>query len=143
MIAWAATAVFQTALLTAGAQPYDQAYERTQTGQKPLMVLVGADWCPGCRTMKQSVLPRMEQTGRLTPVNYSVVNTDHQPNLAGRLMRGNSIPQLILFTPLPNGKWHREQITGAVSEAQVDAMISRGLAKQGPRPRAAELAKQN
>ena len=114
-----------------------------EANQKPLMVLVGADWCPGCRTMKQSVLPRMEQSGRLNPVNFSVVNTDNQPDLAGRLMRGNSIPQLILFTPMPNGRWHREQITGAVSAAQVDALISRGLTKQGPRQGTVELAKQN
>lgn len=123
--------VFQAALLAPAAQPYDQAYAEASKGQRPLLVLVGADWCPGCRTMKQSVLPRMQQDGRLKSVSYAVVNTDADSALAGRLMRGGTIPQLIVFSKTATG-WHREQITGATSDAAVEALIGRAIAAQPP-----------
>ena len=31
---------------------YKQAYAKAQAGDKPLLVMVTADWCPPCRQMK-------------------------------------------------------------------------------------------
>jgi hypothetical protein len=45
-------------------------------------------------------------------------------------MRGGAIPQLIVFSKRPDGEWHREQITGSASEAQVLALIERARAAQ-------------
>lgn len=116
--------VLQAAVLAGGAQPYDEAFRDAQENNRPLLVLVGADWCPGCVTMKRSVMPRLAQTGKLQSVNFAEVNTDLDPAVASRLMRGGAIPQLIVFAKTPNG-WHREQITGATSEAGVQALIQR------------------
>jgi thioredoxin-like negative regulator of GroEL len=116
--------VLQAAVLAGGAQPYDAAFQNAQENNRPLLVLVGADWCPGCVTMKRSVMPRMAQSGKLSKVNFAEVNSDVSPAVAGRLMRGGSIPQLIVFAKTPNG-WYREQITGATSEAGVQALIQR------------------
>jgi thioredoxin-like negative regulator of GroEL len=124
--------VLNVAMLSAGADSYDQAYHDTASSGRPLLVLVGADWCPGCRTMKQSVLPQMASRGRLNSVNYTIINTDVESALASRLMRGNMIPQLIVFSKKPDGRWHREQITGAVGDSQVQAMIDRALRAQAP-----------
>jgi thioredoxin-like negative regulator of GroEL len=110
-----------------GAAPasYDEAYRAAQANGRPLVVLVGADWCPGCQTMKGGVLARMLRTGKLSWVNYAVVNTDRERELAGKLMRGNSIPQLIVFSKQSGTEWSRDQITGATGEDTVAAMIDR------------------
>jgi thioredoxin-like negative regulator of GroEL len=121
--------LLQTSLLAAGPNDYGAAYRETQVDGQPLLVLVGADWCPGCITMKQAVLPRLGQSGKLQNVNVALVNTDAQSDLAGQLMRGGTIPQLVVFAKTSNG-WHREQITGAVNEATVEAMLHRARQAQ-------------
>lgn len=128
----AACWVMQAAMLVGGTS-YEQAYEETQASGRPLLVLVGAEWCPGCRTMKHNVLARMRQAGQLADVNYTEVDAD-AGDLAGRLMRGGTIPQLIAFSKGADGKWHREQVTGATSQQGVEQLIRHALAH---RPRTA------
>jgi thioredoxin-like negative regulator of GroEL len=123
----------QTSLLAAGPEDYAAAYRQTQANDQPLLVLVGADWCPGCRTMKYSVLPRLQQSGTLREVNLAVVNVDDEDALASQLMRGGTIPQLIVYARTPGG-WHREQITGATSEASVEALLHRARQAQQVSP---------
>jgi thiol:disulfide interchange protein len=121
--------MMQTVFLAGGAQPYDVAYKQAEANGQPILVLVGADWCPGCRTMKTAVLPRLQQQGKLKGVNFTLVNTDENDALATRLMRGSSIPQLIIFAKTEKG-WHREQITGATSEGEVEQLIKRATTAQ-------------
>jgi thioredoxin-like negative regulator of GroEL len=121
--------IMQTSLLAASPEDYAGAYRQTQVNDQPLLVLVGADWCPGCRTMKNSVLPRLQQSGTLREVNLAVVNLDEESSLAGQLMRGGTIPQLIVYARTSSG-WHREQITGAASEASVEALLRRARQAQ-------------
>ena len=128
--------MMQTALLAAGPQSYEEAYKQAESNGQPILVLVGADWCPGCRTMKGDVLPRLKQGGKLKSVNFALVNTDESVTLATHLMRGNSIPQLIVYARTEKG-WHREQITGATSEEAVEQLIKRATDAQA----AAKVAK--
>lgn len=128
--------MMQTVLLAAGPQSYAEAYKQAEVNGQPILVLVGADWCPGCRTMKGAVMPRLQQEGKLKTVNFALVNTDESAAIAAHLMRGNSIPQLIVYAKTEKG-WHREQITGATSEAAVEQMIKRATDAQA----AAKLAK--
>jgi thiol:disulfide interchange protein len=116
--------LFHSLVLAAGAEPYEAAYQKADENGRPLLVLVGADWCPGCRSMKFTVLPRMQHEGKLEGVHLTLVDSDRQAELAGKLMRGGTIPQLIVFTKTAGG-WHREQITGAASEAAVEGLIRR------------------
>lgn len=104
---------------------YEEAYRQSQANGQPLVVLVGTDWCPACQTMKKGVLARMLLSGKLSRVNFAVVNADREKELAGKLMRGNSIPQLIVFHKTGEKSWTREQITGAASEDNVLAMIEK------------------
>ena len=130
MLGLSAGVVLQFALVVGGAQTYEQAQKQAAESGQPLLVLVGTDWCPGCRTMKDNVLARMNSGGKLQKVNYAAVNADDQNELAGHLMRGSAIPQLIIFSKQADGQWHREQITGTASEAQVAALIERARAAQ-------------
>jgi thioredoxin-like negative regulator of GroEL len=116
--------LLQTVLLATGAQPYEQAYKTMEDHDQPLLVLVGADWCPACQTMKSGTMRQLERSGKLAGVAYAVVNSDRESSLAQKLMRGGSIPQLVLYAKTPTG-WRRSQLTGGQSERQVEAFIAR------------------
>lgn len=132
MLAASAGFIVTFALATSGAQPYHVAYQSAEAQSQPLLVLVGADWCPGCRTMKSSVMPRLARSGKLSRVSYATINTDAESELAGQLMRGGMIPQLIVFSRKADGQWYREQLTGTAGESQVQALIDRAVRAQAP-----------
>ncbi len=116
--------VLQAAMLVSGADSYETAMKKAQESGQPLVVLVGADWCPGCVTMKNSTMPAMARAGQLKNAQYVTINYDQNPTLARQLMRGNTIPQLIVFSKTEKG-WHREQITGATNAGSVAGLIKR------------------
>ena len=91
--------VLQAALLTSGADSYEVALKQAQENGQPLVVLVGADWCPGCQTMKNSTMPAMARSGGLKGVQYVTINYDQNPTLARKLMaRRLSVKALISFS---------------------------------------------
>ena len=122
--------VLQHLILAANPSAYHAALQEAQTQHKPLLVLVGADWCPGCQTMKQQVLPDLARRGALRTVSFATVNADTEADLARQLMQGSSIPQLIVFCRKPDGEWHREQLTGESSESDVKSLIARAVRAQ-------------
>jgi thioredoxin-like negative regulator of GroEL len=110
-------------------QNYAQAYEQSIKQQKPLMVVVGAPWCPACNVLKDSTLRPMAQTGELDAVSLVVVNRDEDPELAQQLTKGEqSIPQIILFTP-DNGQWQRRKLLGFQSKQPIRSLIRRALGR--------------
>lgn len=142
MIGLTLTLALQLATASTDSQTYATAYEEMERSGRPLLVLVGADWCPGCRTMKQTVLPNLQRTGKLSDISMALVNTDNNSALANKLMRGGTIPQLVLFTKTESG-WQRTQLTGAHSETQVRTFIERALEKHVGQKPAAETAARN
>ena len=115
--------LLQVAALSAGGHDYAAAFEQAEESGRPLVVLVGADWCPGCRQMKYTTIPQLEKKGGLRNVTFAYVNTDQQRRLAGKLMRGSSIPQLVMYQKTDSG-WTRKQLTGAQSQSSVEAFIA-------------------
>jgi thioredoxin-like negative regulator of GroEL len=116
-----------SALATAGKLPEDQsykaAYRQHRDEGKPLVVLVGADWCPACRSMKTVSLPDAARHGALRDVAVAVVDVDTESSLAGRLMRGGSIPQLVMFYQDGTGS-HRAQLTGAQDAETIEQFVA-------------------
>jgi len=110
----------------ASTSEYAEAYRVSAETGKPLMILVGADWCPACQQMKSAVIPELRRNGELARVAFAQVNTDRDSRLAQRLMSGGSIPQLILYYK-STGEWKRVQVTGAVSARRVETMIDQGV----------------
>jgi|GEM_PF-452292 len=108
--------VLVAALATAEAlpetRPYAEAYRQHVEQNKPLVVLVGADWCPACRTMSSRSLPDASRNGALRDVAFAVVDVDDHPELAGKLLRGSSIPQLVMYYKSSDGM-RRSHLTGA------------------------------
>jgi thiol-disulfide isomerase/thioredoxin len=126
MLGLTASVAMQVALVATAAGGYQEAYNRADKEDKPFLVLVGANWCPGCRTMKDEMIPELEREGGLSQVVFTTVNTDEKPALSRRLLRGTSIPQLVLFTRTPNG-WRRSQLTGVHEPGLIRQFIRREI----------------
>jgi thioredoxin-like negative regulator of GroEL len=118
--------LLQAAAVAGPARDYTSAYYETERTGRPLVVLIGADWCPGCQQMKQSAIPELEKKGGLKKVSFAYVNSDHQSSLAGKLMQGSSIPQLIMFHKTESG-WIRQQMTGAHSVSDIQAFLAQAV----------------
>ena len=116
--------ILQVSAVTTGTLTYKDAYENAEKTGQPLVVLVGADWCPACQTMKHSVVPQLAKQGVLTKVSFAMVNTDHDQALAGRLMQGGSIPQLVIYRKTAAG-WQRQQLTGAQSVEAATSFLAK------------------
>jgi len=101
---------------------YAAAYQDTQDSGKPLVVLVGATWCPACQGMKTSTMPEVAAKGELRHVAFAYVNTDAQSDLAGKLMEGNLIPQLVMYQKAGDG-WTLKRLVGAQSVEAVEEFL--------------------
>jgi thioredoxin 2 len=101
----------------------DAASFATHTGKGSLPVLVDfwAPWCGPCKMMAP-VLERTAQQ-RATTVQVAKINTDEQPDLAGRF-NIRSIPTLILFR---SGRELARQ-SGAVDAATLGRWLDQALA---------------
>ncbi|MBN1912242.1 MAG: thioredoxin family protein [Pirellulales bacterium] len=108
---------------------FEQAYQQSVTSGRPLVVLIGAGWCPGCQTMKNSILPQVKEAGGLDRVVFFYVDFDRQRQLAVRLRRATSIPQLIRFDRTTGG-WKTKCMVGAKSPHEVYQFINAGLANK-------------
>jgi thioredoxin-like negative regulator of GroEL len=114
--------VLQTALVATGAQPYSEAYDALIKDGKPMLVVVGADWCPACQTLKNNTLAQMERQGKLREVSYVALNSDHHPQLASKIGTGGMIPQVIMYEKNGEG-FRRRQLTGAQSEGVLQSLV--------------------
>jgi thioredoxin-like negative regulator of GroEL len=119
--------VLQASLLATSSENasynYADAYKATEESGKPLVVLVGAEWCPGCQAMKTSIMPKVAAHGGLKNVAYAQVNTDRQGELARQMMSGNMIPQLVMYTKTADG-WKRQRLIGAQSPEAVESFLN-------------------
>ncbi len=123
-----AVAVLQVALLATGESEYQKAYNQAERAGKPLLVLVGDDACPNCRMMKQETMPELIRSGELNDVVFTELNAEAKPELTQQFVRGDTLPQLVLYTPV--GKlWRRTHISGVQSEAEIHKFLTREIAK--------------
>jgi len=108
------------------AQPKDfaEAYKRSEASGRPLLILVGADWCPSCRVMKDSVLPKLAKGDALSKLEYAYVDKDRQPELCRHLLRGRSLPQLIYCQKTASG-WKSLHLLGKQTAKGVTRFIAR------------------
>jgi thiol:disulfide interchange protein len=101
---------------------YEAAYRKAQEERKPLVVLVGADWCAACKTMKADTIVPMKRAGDLNEVVFTQLDKDAQPELANQVMQGKVLPQLVVFCESESG-WKRFSLTGMQSERRVKELL--------------------
>jgi hypothetical protein len=67
-------------------------------------------------------------SGGLKDIVYTEVDAEAKPELTRQLLRGDTLPQLVLYTPV--GKlWRRTHIAGAQSPSEVQAFLKKEIAK--------------
>ncbi len=131
MINLTLAAIVQLSVMAAPQQDvyaaYRQAYGRSVSTERPLVVLIGAKGCPACQRMKKSILPQVAKAGGLDRVEFTYIDLDRQRDLASRLACGKSIPQLVCFTKLAAGG-KKACLVGTKDSRQVHYFINAGLA---------------
>jgi thioredoxin-like negative regulator of GroEL len=136
MSSLAATLILQAAFLTSApltpapsnsSLNYREAYAEAQDSKRPLMIVIGADWCQACVDLKNTTIPQMQKQGKLDGVVLTFVDIDQDPDLARQLLGGPSIPQVIVFSKGEAG-WNRKQLTGKQSSDSVAAIIAPAIA---------------
>ena len=116
------------AVESAPSHDYTLAYHRSIANQRPLMVVVGAEWCPAFVQLKNSTIRTMQQKGELDHVNVALVDRDTNPELAARLMDGEQmIPQVIVFAQDGAGQWQSRKLTGFQPAQPIRSLIRRVL----------------
>lgn len=127
--------LMQAALVGAGNQDmsYSKAHQEiTETG-RPMVVLVGAEWCPACVQMKQSVVPQLQKTEVFKQVSFAEVDIDQERELGQQLTKGGPIPQLLMYRRTPLG-WRLWRIIGGQDVRRVERFISEGLTAKDDAP---------
>ena len=120
------TFVITLAATAIGADPsYKDAYAEAKKRDVPLVVLVGAGFCPYCRSTK-ATLKQMAKDGELDDVAVGLVDIDKEPRLAKQLRTSDTIPELIVFRfNAKTQKWTRRQAIGGQSAAEIRDIIAK------------------
>jgi thiol:disulfide interchange protein len=105
------------------AKSYREAYQDAQAGDKPLLVLVTATWCPPCQIMKQTTIPELMRKESFKDFHYATVDLDEEKELGRQLIGSRGLPQLIMFEQ-ENGKWIRRYLRGIQTVETVEAFVA-------------------
>ena len=122
--------VLQAGLTPASEKSYAEAYHASTKSGRPLVVMLGANWCPACVKLKNNIMPQVAQKGGLAGVELAYVDVDKEPALAKQLVKGGSIPQLVRFERGPKG-WESKHMIGAQSVSKVTQFVS-GVTQKTP-----------
>jgi thioredoxin-like negative regulator of GroEL len=79
-------------MIGAHGDTYSQAYHQAVKTGRPLVVLVGAEWCPACKVMKDTVIPAVKKRGGLSKVSFAIVDIDEEQKLGREMTDGGPIP---------------------------------------------------
>jgi len=129
------TVYLQLALLATGGETYAEAHKATMEKGCPLVVMVGATWCPACQKMKNFVIPEVKRQGGLQKVAFAEVDVDEESALGSQLTRGGLLPQILMYRKTPQGWWLRRLVGGQDTQA-VKRFIAQGV-EDGDKPKAA------
>lgn len=102
---------------------YRTAFKNAQAGEKPLLVLVTADWCPPCLLMKKTTIPALMKKEAFRDFNYATVDLDKEEKLARQLIGERGVPQLIMFEK-QGDQWVRRFLSGYQSTGNVENFMS-------------------
>jgi thiol:disulfide interchange protein len=109
-----------------GKQPlsYEEALQRAQEENKPMLILIGAKWCAACEVMKRETIEPMKNSGELNEVIVTYLDKDQRPELAQQLMKGETLPQVVMFCREQN-QWRRLSLTGMQSKSRMIELLGR------------------
>ncbi|MEM7782562.1 MAG: thioredoxin family protein [Planctomycetota bacterium] len=105
---------------------YRTAFNRAQSGDKPLLVLVTAEWCPPCQIMKKTTIPELKSKDAFSRFHFATVDLGKEEPLARKLIGNRGVPQLIMYEK-SEGKWLRRYLRGAQTVQTVEAFVSQAF----------------
>lgn len=107
-------------------ESYAEAHRQTLETGRPMVVMVGAEWCPACKAMEAHVLPEMRNRGLLRRVAFALVDMDRDGEIGRKLTEGGPIPQLILFRKTAEG-WKNRRLIGNQPIEAVEQFITKNV----------------
>ena len=107
------------------ADQFSIAYQRSIENGSPMVILLGAKWCPSCEVMRKEIMPLVEKSGVLEHVEYVYIDIDRNRSLAAKLSKAKTIPQLIRYYKTPDG-WKYNLLNGAYKVDEVKSFIQTG-----------------
>ena len=114
--------LLQASLVAPGPQTFEAAQRASAVNQQPLVVTIGATWCPACVELEKRVLPKLAEQGHLANVVRYHVDVDRERALAAKLLKGNSIPQMVRIEKTPQG-WQASRLIGLPSTKKVKDFV--------------------
>ncbi|NMC21011.1 MAG: thioredoxin family protein [Thermogutta sp.] len=105
---------------------YKDAYRRAQEEHLPLVVFVGAEWCPACRKMEETVIPSLPKSPILRNGVFARVDYDQDTKLARAITGGGALPQVVIFPPQGSGGKLR-RVIGAQPVERLFRFLQDGL----------------
>ena len=127
MLTLAIASVICLSVAETPAETYADAHRVNAETGRPMVVLVGAEWCPACQTMEKQVVPKMRERGLLKRIAFALVDLDHDRDLGRSLTSGGPIPQLIFFRRTREG-WTQRKVIGGQSLEAVEQLIDEEIA---------------
>ncbi len=116
----------QLALLATGGDTYAEAFRATAEKGCPLVVMVGASWCPACQEMKNRVIPEVRRQGALHKVAFAQVDLDEERELGTQLINGGPVPQILMYRKTGQG-WKLRRLVGGHEAQAVGKFIAQGV----------------
>jgi thiol:disulfide interchange protein len=105
---------------------YEEAIKLSQKENRPLLIIVGAKWCAACEVMKRETVEPMRLSGELNDVIVSYVDKDEKPELSQKLMKGETLPQIVMFCK-EDSQWKKLSLTGLQNRSRMQELIARAL----------------
>ncbi len=105
---------------------YEQAVKRSIESGRPVLVLIGADWCHYCKVVQRDVLPVLKERGMMEKVEYVYLDYDRDRDLVSRTQRGEIIPEMVMFRKTAEG-WKRSDLSGGYKIEEVEGFIKATL----------------
>ena len=120
------SAMLIIAATTTAAEPldYKTAYKRAMKGDKPLLILVTAEWCRPCQVMKKTTIPTMLADEKFKGVFFTAVDLDKQQRIARELVGNKGVPQLVIFEK-DKGLWNTRSLVGIQSVGSVEKFLEK------------------
>ena len=105
--------------------PYEDAIDKAERTEQPLLVVVGAEWCAPCRALQSTVIPEAQRKGYLDKVIYAHLDVDKDSVFAKHVQAGavtRSVPVIALYRKVDD-EWQAVYHIGYVTAEQLRDFI--------------------
>jgi len=133
--------VLQASVLAAGADSYADAHKLVAETGRPMVILVGAEWCPACKVLENTVIPQVREHGYLQRVAFAIVDYDREREISQRLVGDGPLPQMLMYRKTADG-WKVRKLIGSHPVNIVEWFLYEGVTADDQAKQAAAVPAQ-